>query len=39
MQVKEIKHGRLAMVTMVAFSAQAVATGEGPVANLLSLFK
>ena len=34
-QVKEIKHCRLAMLTMLAFAAQALATGTGPVQNLV----
>ena len=34
-RVAEIKHGRLAMVAWVGFAAQAAATREGPVHNLV----
>ena len=34
LKVKEIKNGRVAMVGMLAFTAQGYTTGEGPYANL-----
>lgn len=37
MRVREVKNGRLAMVAWVGFAAQAAATGDGPVRNLLSV--
>lgn len=37
LQVKEVKHGRLAMVAWLGFAAQAVATRVGPVRNLLDV--
>ena len=35
LQIKEIKNGRLAMIAILGFGAQAVLTREGPFQNLL----
>jgi hypothetical protein len=36
MQLKEIKNGRLAMVSFVGYAVQALVTREGPIEGLLS---
>ena len=36
LRVKEVKHGRLAMVAWLGFAAQAAASGRGPLRDLLA---
>ena len=39
MRVREVKNGRLAMVAWLGFAAQAAATWQGPVQNLVDAWQ